>query len=125
MATTTGNVHQWLGDSFNGTDDHRNRPAEFAARQVIPREALLDRLGHTIEQASAVMARLTEADLLRAYDIQGYTVTGFAAVYQVIEHFSMHYGQILYVTKQLRGEDLGFYRELDKTGRRATGVPRE
>jgi hypothetical protein len=38
-------------------------------------------------------------------------------VYQVLEHFAMHYGQILYITKFLRGEDLGFYRELDKTGR--------
>jgi hypothetical protein len=38
-------------------------------------------------------------------------------VYQVVEHFGMHYGQVLYITKLLRGEDLGFYRELDKTGR--------
>ena len=29
----------------------------------------------------------------------------------------MRYGRILYITKLLRGEDLGFYRELDKTGR--------
>jgi hypothetical protein len=29
----------------------------------------------------------------------------------------MHYGQILYITKQIRGEGLGFYRELDKPGR--------
>jgi hypothetical protein len=30
----------------------------------------------------------------------------------------MHYGQIVFITKLLRGQDLGFYRELDKTGRR-------
>ena len=29
----------------------------------------------------------------------------------------MHYGQIAYITKLLRAENLGFYRELDKTGR--------
>ena len=39
------------------------------------------------------------------------------AVYQVVEHFALHYGQIVYVTKLLHGEDLGFYRELDATGR--------
>jgi len=39
------------------------------------------------------------------------------AVYQVVEHFGMHYGQILYITKLVRGENLGFYRELDETGR--------
>ena len=28
----------------------------------------------------------------------------------------MHYGQILYITKLVRGEDLGFYSELNTTG---------
>jgi hypothetical protein len=37
-------------------------------------------------------------------------------VYQVVEHFGLHYGQVLYINKQLRGEDLGFYRELNLTG---------
>jgi hypothetical protein len=45
------------------------------------------------------------------------TVTGLYAVYQMVEHFGMHYGQILFITKLVRGESLGFYRELDKTGR--------
>jgi hypothetical protein len=49
--------------------------------------------------------------------IQGYTVTGLYAIYQVVEHFGLHYGQIVYITKMMRGEDLGFYRELDTTGR--------
>lgn len=38
-------------------------------------------------------------------------------MYQVVEHFGMHYGQILFITKLVRGESLGFYRQLDKTGR--------
>jgi hypothetical protein len=60
---------------------------------------------------------LTEADLLMTLHIQGYTVSGLHAVYQVVEHFGIHYGQIVYITKLLRGEDLGFHRDLDKTGR--------
>ena len=112
-----GNVHQWLVVSFNRLEDARNRPAEFAERQSIPRAELLQKLAATIEEASAVLARLTEADLTATFHIQGYTVTGLHAVYQVVEHFGMHEGQILYITKLLRGEDLGFYRELDKTCR--------
>ena len=65
----------------------------------------------------AVLARLTADDLLMIYHVQGYTVTGLSAVYQVVEHFGLHYGQILYVTKMLEGCDLGFYGELSKTGR--------
>jgi hypothetical protein len=34
-----------------------------------------------------------------------------------VEHFGLHYGQILYIAKTLSGADLGLYRELNKTGR--------
>jgi hypothetical protein len=112
-----GNVRQWLVASFNRLEDTRDRSAEFKQRTLVPGTALLEQLGATMQQASEVLSRLTEADLLTLFDIQGYKVSGLAAVYQVVEHFGMHYGQILYVTKLLRGEDLGFYRELDKTGR--------
>jgi Protein of unknown function (DUF1572) len=112
-----GNVHQWLVASFDQLVDLRDRPAEFAERQTIPPAALLETLGASMQNASAVLSRLTEADLLRTFHIQGYTVSGVEAVYQVVEHFGLHYGQIAYITKLLQGEDLGFYRELDKTGR--------
>jgi uncharacterized damage-inducible protein DinB len=112
-----GNVRQWLVGSFTGIHDARDRPAEFAARQGATPAELLATLEATLQEASAVLSRLTDADLLRTFHIQGYAVTGLYAVYHVVEHFAMHYGQILYVTKLLRGESLGFYRELDQTGR--------
>jgi hypothetical protein len=34
-----------------------------------------------------------------------------------VEHFGMHYGQIVFITKLVRGENLGFYKALDATGR--------
>jgi hypothetical protein len=112
-----GNVRQWLVVSFNRCEDDRNRPAEFAAESGLNAEQLLDRLGGTINDAAAVLLRLTEADLSAHYDIQGYHVSGLEAVYQVVEHFGLHYGQITYIAKSLSGRDLGFYRELDKTGK--------
>jgi hypothetical protein len=112
-----GNVRQWLVASFDGLDDTRDRPAEFRERQLVPAGELLDRLASTLARASEVLSRLSDAELQRTFRIQGYTVTGLHAVYQVVEHFGLHYGQIAYITKLLRGEDLGFHRELDKTGR--------
>jgi uncharacterized damage-inducible protein DinB len=112
-----GNVYQWLLTSFDGRKDARNRPAEFAERGRIPAATVLGALDATLREASGVLSRLTEADLCTTYKIQGYSVTGLHAVYHVVEHFGMHCGQILYVTKLIRGEDLGFYRELDATGR--------
>ncbi len=112
-----GNVRQWLVAPFKRLEDTRDRPTEFSERQLIPAAALLEKLGATMSDASDVLARLTETDLLATLHIQGYTVTGLGAVYQVVEHFGMHYGQILFITKLVRGENLGFHRELDKTGR--------
>lgn len=115
-----GNLRQWLVDSFNRQEDHRDRPAEFAAEGGLSGAALLEKLGATIDEGLAVLGRLTEADLLAPMEIQGYHVSGLAAVYQVVEHFGLHYGQIAYITKMLRDADLGFYRELSKTGRAAS-----
>src|SRR5438045_9767221 len=56
-----GNVYQWLVASFNRLEDTRDRPAEFAGRQTLPRAALLQKLDATLREASAVLSRLTEA----------------------------------------------------------------
>jgi len=118
-----GNMRQWLVASFNREEDRRNRPAEFAEQGPLPGTALVEKLGATVHAGLDVLARLTEAELLSPYEIQGYHVTGLAAVYQVIEHFGLHYGQISWITKMLRDQDLGFYKDLNKTGR-ATAPPR-
>jgi uncharacterized damage-inducible protein DinB len=112
-----GNVRQWLVTSFNSGEDKRNRPAEFAAKEGGSAKELLDRLGATLDEAAAVLDRLTPAELLANYEVQGYHTNGVYVVYHVVEHFGMHYGQIAYITKLLSGKDLGFYKELNKTGR--------
>ena len=112
-----GNVRQWIISPFNKLEDKRDRPAEFSERCIIPAPELLKRLNATMQEASEVLARLTETHLLAPFEIQGYKVTGLRAIYQVVEHFAMHYGQIVFITKLVRAKDLGFYRELDKTGR--------
>jgi Protein of unknown function (DUF1572) len=112
-----GNVGQWLVASFNKEEDKRNRPAEFAAKEGSTAAELLARLGTTLDAAAAVLDRLTVEELLSLYEIQGYRVRGLDAVYQVVEHFGLHYGQIVYITKSLLGRDLGFYKELKATGR--------
>jgi uncharacterized damage-inducible protein DinB len=112
-----GNVRQWIVASFNRHEERRNRPAEFREKSGGPPSAVLATLAETMNEVSAVLSRLTQEDLLAQYEIQGYRVTGLEAVYHVVEHFGMHYGQIIYIAKALQGKDLGFYRELDQTGR--------
>ncbi|KAA6460334.1 DUF1572 domain-containing protein [Acidobacteria bacterium AB60] len=118
-----GNVTQWLIASFRRLEDQRDRPAEFSRHDGFSPAELLSILGNTMSGAAEVLASLTKDDLHAHYQIQGYHVTGLHAVYQVVEHFGLHYGQIAYITKLLRETDLGFYRDLNATGRlpRAAG----
>jgi uncharacterized damage-inducible protein DinB len=112
-----GNVYQWLVASFNREEDKRNRPAEFATQGEATAAELLAKLGTTLDAATLVFNRLTADELLAPYEVQGYKVRGLDAVYQVVEHFGLHYGQIIYIAKNLTSKDLGFYSELSKTGR--------
>jgi hypothetical protein len=75
------------------------------------------RLGATLDEAAQVLDRFTADQLLAPYEIQGYHARGLDAIYHVVEHFGMHFGQIVYITKLLSGKDLGFYKELNQTGR--------
>ncbi|MBL8212576.1 MAG: DinB family protein, partial [Bryobacterales bacterium] len=75
---------------------------------------LFDRLNGTVEEACGVIEGLDGAALAGERTIQGYPVTVLEAVYHVVEHFAMHAGQIMFATKALTGEDLGFYRHLAK-----------
>ncbi len=111
-----GNVTQWLVDSFERNEDKRDRPAEFSTEGGLTAAELLARLGGTLQKAAKVLDRLTTEELLAPYEIQGYKVRGLDAVYQVVEHFGLHYGQVAYITKSLLNKDLGFFRDLTKTG---------
>jgi uncharacterized damage-inducible protein DinB len=117
MLHLNGNVTQWIIVSFTRGGDQRNRPAEFSRTEGIARAELVQMLTATMEHVSVVLDRITEADLLSRFEIQGYHTTGLEAIYHVVEHFGLHYGQIAYITKMLGDRDLGFYRELNQTGR--------
>jgi hypothetical protein len=112
-----GNMRQWIVASFSKKDDKRNRPAEFAAHGGQSAAELLARFGATLDEAAKVLDRLTVEELLAPYEIQGYHVRGIDAVYQVVAHVALHFGQITYITKSLLDKDLGFYKELNKSGR--------
>ena len=117
MLHLNGNVTQWLVAPFQHLEDRRDRPAEFSLKNDISRADLVADLEKTMADAASVFSSLSKAGLHAHYDIQGYHVTGLHAVYQVVEHFGLHYGQIAFITKMLNGSDLAFYRELSGTGR--------
>ncbi len=107
-----GNVRQWIISGIGGAADVRQRDAEFSARGGTSIADLKQRLRSTVEEASKVIESLTPARLTERVIIQNYEASVAEAVFHVVEHFSMHTGQILFVTKMLTGDDLGFYAHL-------------
>jgi uncharacterized damage-inducible protein DinB len=103
-----GNVRQWIISGLGGAPDKRARDLEFSEQGPIPRRALVTQLRRTVRDASRVLAKLTDDSLSRKYKIQGYHVTGLDAAFHVTEHFGYHTGQIIYITKLKRGQDLRF-----------------
>jgi uncharacterized damage-inducible protein DinB len=104
-----GNARQWIVCGLGSESDERKRQAEFDARDVMPRSELLDKLRTTVAAVDGVLASFDPGRLLEDYLIQGTTSSALAAVFHVTEHFSMHTGQIILVTKQLTAQDLHFY----------------
>ena len=105
----SGNVRQWIVCGLGGASDSRDRDSEFAQRSVIPREELFGRLKQTVDEAVSVLGRLDPDRLLEERRIQGLEVSMIDAVLHVVEHFSMHTGQIILMTKMFTEADLAFY----------------
>lgn len=104
-----GNSRQWIISGLGNTPDSRLRDEEFAQRVVIPRSELLSHLRQTLVEVESVLNTLNPDTLLEKRKIQGNDVDVLEAIFHVTEHFSMHTGQIILLTKLIRSKDLGFY----------------
>jgi len=104
-----GNARQWIVCGVGGQPDARNRDSEFAQRETIPRDELLTLLHSTLSEVRETLAALDPSVLLEHRKIQGNDVELLEAIFHVTEHFSMHTGQIIMLTKMLSSSDLRFY----------------
>jgi uncharacterized damage-inducible protein DinB len=104
-----GNARQWIVSGVGSEADNRNRDAEFEQRELIPRAELLSLLRTTLADVETTLRTLDEGVVLDDRSIQGHDVDILEAVFHVTEHFSMHTGQIIMLTKMLTSSDLHFY----------------
>jgi uncharacterized damage-inducible protein DinB len=106
-----GNVRQWIVSSVGGAPDIRFRSAEFAALDGADATALFAELRTTLDEAVAVIASLTPEQLLERRTIQGRELSVLDAIYHVVEHFALHTGQIILLTKAAAPGRIRFYED--------------
>lgn len=113
----SGNVGQWINSTLGNRPDHRRRADEFNEPGPMGKRELRERLDSTLAYAYDVLAGLSEADMKRSWNVQGFSESGLAIVLHVVEHFSYHVGQITLHTKLLLDIDTGYYagQDLDAT----------
>jgi len=109
-----GNVTQWIGSGIGGAPDRRKRDDEFEPPVRPSREELIRHLKILQPLTNQAFSTLVnDDDLLSPRNVQGFDETVFSIAIHVIEHFSYHVGQIALIAKHIKGEDLGFYADLD------------
>jgi hypothetical protein len=103
-----GNIRQWITSGIGGTVDDRHRPGEFAERGPIAREELIRKLDQDVHDAQAVLARATARQLLEIRRIQGFEVTGLAAIFDSVPHFRGHTQEVVNMTRCQLGDKYQF-----------------
>jgi len=104
-----GNARQWIVCGLGDGTDGRDRDAEFARREIVPRDELLSLLSRTISDVDSTLTRYEPERLLEMRMIQGTESSALDAILHVVEHFAMHTGQIIMTTKMLTASDMQFY----------------
>jgi len=106
-----GNLRQWLVCGVGGRPDDRDRPAEFAQREIIPSDVLAVKLGEAVKQASSAIMAASEGELLRPRFVQIAQVTGIGAIYHSVAHLEGHAQEMIYIARLQLRDDYRFKNE--------------
>jgi uncharacterized damage-inducible protein DinB len=103
-----GNLRQWIVAGAGVTADVRDRQTEFEERGPIQKADLLRRLEVVVQEADAVLARVSDGQLLEPRRIQGFDETVLSAVFDSLAHLSGHVQEIVCLTRQQLGDGYRF-----------------
>ena len=109
MLHLSGNIRQWIISGIGEEKDNRERSKEFSAKLTHSKGELVSILSETVHKAVFVLQSFDLSKLLEVRNFQVYETTCLEAIIHVVEHFSYHLGQIVYITKLRTNKDLHFY----------------
>lgn len=108
-----GNITQYAISSLLGDKDQRERDKEFLVESGYTKEEIFTKLTEVMDKAKTIIEDITEDNLLKTREVQGFTYSGLGIILHVVEHYSYHTGQIAFYTKLMKSKRLGFYDGVD------------
>jgi uncharacterized damage-inducible protein DinB len=91
----------YFEQAISGRDIGRNRDAEFAARDGLPKSQLVETWRHSLAVVEEVLNGLQPAQMMDATDRTGKPTTFGQILLHVTHHNAAHMGQIVWITKML------------------------
>jgi Protein of unknown function (DUF664) len=101
-----GNLQHYIGAVLGGSGYVRNRPAEFARRDV-PRSELLDEIEATRSAVARALAGTIDLEAEFPESIAGKSVRTGDYLFHLATHFAYHLGQLDYHRRIVTGNDKG------------------
>ena len=109
MLHVEGNARQWILGGVAQQAGERDRDAEFSATGGLSGAELMARLAQSLHDVAAAIVAVPASEVDAPRVIQGTSTTVFHAIYHVVEHVSMHTGQIIQLAKWRAPGALHFY----------------
>lgn len=108
-----GNVRQYVIAGLFGNPDDRQRSAEFEPKDKLPLARIMKPLEVTMSEVNEHLDHISLENLNAVRSVQCFEESGAGILIHVVEHFSYHVGQIVYITKMFTDRPLGFYDNMD------------
>ncbi len=99
-----GSTRYWAIEVIGGSSIGRVRQREFEPPAAVPPDRLMADLRAVVEEVDALLAQMPAAILLDERTTRKDRFTVLWCVYHIVEHFSMHTGQVISMTKALVGD---------------------
>ncbi|MDY3556144.1 DUF1572 domain-containing protein [Gemmata sp. JC717] len=103
-----GNIRQMIHANLTGAADVRDRPAEFAARDAAPKDALLATLASAVALARDAITAATDERLTERRRVNNFDWTGIEAAVRSVAHFRGHTQEIIHITRTVLGDAYQF-----------------
>lgn len=100
----TGSTRYWAIEVIGGSSIGRIRQREFDPPAAVPPDRLMADLRAVVQEVDQLLAKMSAVTLPEERKVREERVTVQWCVYHIVEHFSMHTGQIISMAKALVGE---------------------